>query len=295
MPTARRTTSAASRRWWGSTPTRLDPHFIAMFVRADALAAPVANTHSALTRDDVRRCRVPRLPLAEQHRYGEAFRLLLEMSAAAADWPPSPTRSSPRRLHSLTTGALAPTALGERGTIRQTAPQDEREENVVTLPGSGPTHTRMAGDIWSVADLLRGDYKRHEYGGVILPFTLLRRLDAVMAPTRQAVWARDEQLPDIQNKQRLLEKAARLPFYNISEQDFATIAADAGSVAKNLRDYINGFSPNVREILAQFTARRRRSPGWPARSSSTRWSAGSPRCATWTSCPTTRWATCSSS
>ena len=109
----------------------------------------------------------------------------------------------------------------------------------------------MASEIWSVADLLRGDYKRHEYGQVILPFTLLRRLDAVMTPTREAVRTRDEQL-DIQNKQRLLEVAAKQPFYNVSAQSFATIAADAGSVAKNLRDYVNGFSPKVREILARF-------------------------------------------
>jgi type I restriction enzyme M protein len=109
----------------------------------------------------------------------------------------------------------------------------------------------MAADIWAVADLLRGDYKRHEYGQVILPFTVLRRLDAVMAPTREAVRARDAAL-DIQNKQRPLELAAKLPFYNTSKQDFSTIAADSPQVAKNLRDYINGFSPNVREILARF-------------------------------------------
>jgi type I restriction enzyme M protein len=109
----------------------------------------------------------------------------------------------------------------------------------------------MASDIWTIADLLRGDYKRHEYGQVILPFTLLRRLDAVMAPTREAVRKRDAQL-DIQNKQRLLEIAAKLPFYNTSAQDFASITADDPNVAKNLRDYVNGFSPNVREILARF-------------------------------------------
>jgi type I restriction enzyme M protein len=109
----------------------------------------------------------------------------------------------------------------------------------------------MASDIWSVADLLRGDYKRHEYGQVILPFTLLRRLDSVMAPTRAAVRSRDAAL-DLQNKQRVLEAAAKLSFYNTSKQDFATIAADAPSVAKNLRDYVNGFSPNVRQVLARF-------------------------------------------
>ncbi|GGS42773.1 DNA methyltransferase [Streptomyces badius] len=116
---------------------------------------------------------------------------------------------------------------------------------------SAPTHTKMANDIWSVADLLRGDYKRHEYGQVILPFTLLRRLDAVMAPTRDAVRARNASL-EVQNKDRLLELAAKLPFYNTSDQDFASIASDAPNVAKNLRDYINGFSPNVRKILSRF-------------------------------------------
>jgi type I restriction enzyme M protein len=109
----------------------------------------------------------------------------------------------------------------------------------------------MAADIWAVADLLRGDYKRHEYGQVILPFTVLRRLDAVMAPTREAVRARDAAL-SMQNKEKLLERTARLPFYNVSKQDFKTVASDATSVAKNLRDYVNGFSGNVREILSQF-------------------------------------------
>jgi len=116
---------------------------------------------------------------------------------------------------------------------------------------SGPTHQKMAADIWAVADLLRGDYKRHEYGQVILPFTVLRRLDAVMAPTREAVRARDAAL-SMQNKEKLLERTAGLPFYNVSKQDFTTIASDATSVVKNLRDYVNGFSDNVREILAQF-------------------------------------------
>ena len=116
---------------------------------------------------------------------------------------------------------------------------------------SGPTHQKMAADIWAVADLLRGDYKRHEYGQVILPFTVLRRLDAVMAPTREAVRARDAAL-SFQNKEKLLEKTAGLPFYNVSKQDFTTIVSDSTSVVKNLRDYVNKFSGNVREILARF-------------------------------------------
>ncbi len=119
--------------------------------------------------------------------------------------------------------------------------------------GSGPTHTRMAAEIWAVADLLRGDYKRHEYGGVILPFTLMRRLDAVMAPTRDAVRKRDTELPEMNNKTIILEKVAGRRFYNTSAQDFRTIVADPSNVAKNLRDYVNGFHPAVREILARFS------------------------------------------
>ena len=112
----------------------------------------------------------------------------------------------------------------------------------------------MAADIWSVADLLRGDYRRNEYGQVILPFTVLRRLDAVMARTRQAVWDRDAALTGqgIQNKQRPLELAAKLPFYNTSKQDFSTIGADSNQVAKNVRDYISGFSENVQKIFERF-------------------------------------------
>ena len=94
----------------------------------------------------------------------------------------------------------------------------------------------MAADIWSVADMLRGHYMRHEYGEVILPLTVLRRLDAVMAKTRQAVRDRDAALTrqDIKNKDRPLQLAAKLPFYNTSKQDFSTITADNSlpSVAK---------------------------------------------------------------
>ena len=98
---------------------------------------------------------------------------------------------------------------------------------------SGPTHQKMAADIWSVVDLLRGDYRRTEYGHVILPFTVLRRLDAVLS---------------IQDSQH----GPELPFCNTSNLDFAAIASDASAVAKNLRDYINGFSPNVRRIIDRF-------------------------------------------
>jgi type I restriction enzyme M protein len=116
---------------------------------------------------------------------------------------------------------------------------------------TGPNHEKLAAHIWSVADLLRGTYRRSEYGHVILPFTVLRRLDAVMAPTREAVRKRDRELT-VQNKQRMLEKAAGLPYYNTSEETFATIAGDAPSMVKHLREYINGFSDNVKLIIERF-------------------------------------------
>ena len=81
--------------------------------------------------------------------------------------------------------------------------------------------------IWSVADLLRGPCEPAQCGEVILPLTVLRRLDAVMAPTRQAVWDRDAALSSsgIQNRDLPLQRAAKLPFYNTSKQDFSTIAS----------------------------------------------------------------------
>ncbi|RQX00064.1 type I restriction-modification system subunit M [Micromonospora inaquosa] len=113
------------------------------------------------------------------------------------------------------------------------------------------THQSLASFIWSVADLLRGDYKQSEYGKAILPLTVLRRLDCVMAPTRKAVWDRDASLT-LTNKDQLLRLAAGLPFYNTSKQSFDTIGASAPDVAKNLTDYINGFSPNAREIIDKY-------------------------------------------
>lgn len=115
-----------------------------------------------------------------------------------------------------------------------------------------PTHTELANFIWSVADLLRGDYKQSEYGKVILPFTVLRRLDCVMAPTREAVWAKDAAIK-VENRDAILYRAAGgLQFYNLSGQDFATIGADPANVTRNLVDYYNGFSASAREILDKY-------------------------------------------
>ncbi|ADV46550.1 type I restriction-modification system subunit M [Nitratifractor salsuginis] len=108
--------------------------------------------------------------------------------------------------------------------------------------------------IWDIAGLLRGDYKRSDYGKVILPLTVLRRLDAVLAPTKEKVLAA---LPRVEKmsenaKDLYLNKIAGYNFHNRSRFDFAKIVADPNNVAMNLRNYINGFSSNAREIIEYF-------------------------------------------
>jgi hypothetical protein len=88
--------------------TRLDAHFVATFLRADVAALPVANTLGAVSRDDLRRCRIPRLPSAEQRRYGEAFRRLLELDVALKTLADVSGKVIEQVIHGLTTGVLAP-------------------------------------------------------------------------------------------------------------------------------------------------------------------------------------------
>lgn len=108
--------------------------------------------------------------------------------------------------------------------------------------------------IWKVADLLRGDYKQSDYGKIILPMTVLRRLDCVIAPTKQKVL---DYMPKIEKlsdsaKDITLNKIAGLNFHNRSNYDFAKIKADPNNVAANLRNFINGFSTGAREIIEYF-------------------------------------------
>ena len=108
--------------------------------------------------------------------------------------------------------------------------------------------------IWSVADLLRGDYKQSEYGRVILPFTVLRRLDQVLEPTRDAVRQAAESFADSPEalRERMLLKASGESFYNTSKLDFARLLDDPQHIAENLVGYVNGFSPNARDIVEHF-------------------------------------------
>lgn len=107
--------------------------------------------------------------------------------------------------------------------------------------------------IWSVADLLRGDYKPSEYGRVILPLVLLRRLDCVLAPTKDAVLAEYSNLYGrLQNLDPVLNRIAKQRFHNTSKLDFPKLLADPNNIAGNLRSYINAFSPQARDTFEKF-------------------------------------------
>src|SRR3989338_8955313 len=108
--------------------------------------------------------------------------------------------------------------------------------------------------IWSIADLLRGDYKQAEFQDVILPLTVLKRLDDVLEPTKEKVLKKNQELKEkgIESKDPILTKASGYPFYNISKFTFKNLLQDPNNIAKNLRAYINGFSQNMYNILENF-------------------------------------------
>ncbi len=109
--------------------------------------------------------------------------------------------------------------------------------------------------IWSLAEILRGDYKRADYGKVILPMTVLRRLDCVLAPTKDKVLKKYEQLKKgkLKNLDPILNKeSGRKSFHNRSKLDFDKLTADPNKIAENLKAYINGFSTRAREIIERF-------------------------------------------
>ena len=115
-------------------------------------------------------------------------------------------------------------------------------------------HGQIVSFIWGVADLIRDTFKRGKYQDVILPLTVLRRLDCVLAPTKEDVLQRQAELrgrglEDLHNQ---LCRSSGLAFYNTSRYDFERLLADAPNVAANLRNYIAGFSQNMREVLERF-------------------------------------------
>ena len=113
--------------------------------------------------------------------------------------------------------------------------------------------TNLSSFIWSVADLLRGDYKQSEYGKVILPFTVLRRLDCVLESTKAAVLAElDKRKKAEVNPEPFLLKKSGQFFYNTSPLDLKKLMGDQDHIGENLRAYMQAFSPAVRDIFESF-------------------------------------------
>lgn len=106
--------------------------------------------------------------------------------------------------------------------------------------------------IWSIADLIREYYKPHEYGKVILPMCVIKRFNDVLAPTRQEVWDTYEKVKHLEVIDGFLETASGYKFYNISPFDFQKLCNDATHIEKNFREYLNGFSDNVQDIIENF-------------------------------------------
>lgn len=109
----------------------------------------------------------------------------------------------------------------------------------------------QANFIWSIADLLRGDFKQSEYGKVILPFTVLRRFDCVLAPSKEKILEINKTLT-VSNKRPIFKKYTGHDYYNTSKFDFEKLIDDSTAIETNLRDYINGFSEDIREIMDNF-------------------------------------------
>ena len=114
--------------------------------------------------------------------------------------------------------------------------------------GAGPIKNHAA-FIWSVADLLRGDYRQSEYGKVILPLTVIRRLDCVLEPTKGKVLSFHKRYGD---RKDILISAAGVPFYNASPLTLQRVLDDSENVADQLRAYLAGFSESARDVLDKF-------------------------------------------
>ena len=114
--------------------------------------------------------------------------------------------------------------------------------------------------IWNTADILRGLYKPHEYGKVILPMTVIKRLHDTLLPTRDAVIKVAKEIENIkvaQIRDRKLTDASGYKFYNTSNFTFETLLSDPDNIEDNFRSYLNEFSENVQDILENFRVRQR--------------------------------------
>ena len=106
--------------------------------------------------------------------------------------------------------------------------------------------------IWNVADMLRGPFKPHEYGLVILPMTVVKRFHDCLLPTHDAVLEQYEKVKNFAVIDGFLTKASGYQFYNTSKYTFTSLLADPENIEANFRDYLNGFSANVQDVLSKF-------------------------------------------
>ena len=107
--------------------------------------------------------------------------------------------------------------------------------------------------IWAIADKLTGVYKPHEYGKVILPLTVIRRFDCILADTKQAVLDKHNSMAeDFPMREQFLKKTSGYEFYNTSKYTFESLLDDANNIEVNFKNYLNGFSANVRQIIDKF-------------------------------------------
>lgn len=117
----------------------------------------------------------------------------------------------------------------------------------------GTNISEKAALIWAIADKLTGVYKPHEYGEVILPLTVIRRFDCILADTKEAVLEKYESVKKLAKNDVLLKSAAGgKDFYNISKYTFEKLLDDPDNIEANFRDYLNGFSENVQDIIEKF-------------------------------------------
>ena len=192
-------------------------------------------TGDAACDDVAKRVKKPRSPSMVQMTYAASEQVGTSWSDYFAD----------RRGASPSPGAPGE---GQRATMDR----GENRESTLTV-GKNEIIRNHAAFIWSVADLLRGDYKQSEYGKVILPLTVLRRLDCVLEPTKQKVLDRAAQFAGkVENLDPILEMAAGEQFFNTSKYDFSKLLDAPDDLADNLRHYIASFSTTARDIIQKF-------------------------------------------
>ena len=122
---------------------------------------------------------------------------------------------------------------------------------IPTLMATSSNISGMASTIWGTFELLRGRYQRHQYGQVILPFVVLRRLDCVLEPTKAAVLKAIKDHPDDETG-LYAQKAAKQSFWNSSKYTFETLGEDTANLRKNLINYVEGFSENIQDVFTHY-------------------------------------------